>query len=141
MSLRFVSLFFTVAAFSACASTVPASESVSWDRLDGWSVHIVTEDEDGDLRSTRIWLVVHQGYGAIRTGSSVWAGNIERGSSVSIRNGGLEVPVVATPVADLEERRSIDAEFATKYGWQESAFIPSDRAASDDRYFRLEAVP
>ncbi len=141
MGFRILSLLVVGVASLACASPNPASQPVSWDQLTDWSVHVVTEDGDGDLRAARIWLVVHEGRGVIRTGSSVWAENIERGSAVSIRSGGVDFPVLATAIRDLAERRSIDEEFAKKYGWQESAFIPSDRAASDDRYFRLVAKP
>ncbi len=102
---------------------------------------MVTHDADGDERVTRIWIVVHDGLGAIRTGESRWAKNILRGSAVAIRAGGFDSVVSATEIEDLAIRRSIDTEFANKYGWQESAFIKNDRAASEDHYFRLVAAP
>ncbi len=85
----------------------------------------------------RIWIVVLDGVGVIRTEQSRWWKNLERGSLCWIRTGGFEYPVEVEVVTGLAQRRRIDAAFAAKYGWQERVVITEDRAATDDNYMRL----
>lgn len=126
-------------AIAGCATPPLAQTAIDWNRADRWSVHVVTEDADGDLRVARIWIVVLDGVGVIRTEQSRWWKNLERGSLCWIRTGGFEYPVEVEVVTDLARRRRIDAAFATKYGWQERIVISEDRAATDDHYMRLTA--
>jgi hypothetical protein len=114
-----------------------ASAPIDWNEADRWSVHVVTQDADGDLRVARIWIVVLDGAGVIRTQQSRWWKNIERGSFCRIRIDGHDYPVEVHELTDLALRRRIDQAFADKYGWQERMVISDDRAASDDHYMRL----
>ena len=125
---------------TGCASPPLAQAPIDWDAANRWSVHVVTEDADGGLRVARIWLVVLDGRGVIRTGQSRWWKNIERGSFCRIRTGGHEFEVATEEVTDLAERRRIDAAFQVKYGWQETLVMPSDRAGTNDHYMRLVAT-
>ena len=122
-----------------CVTPPVASVPVDWNAVDNWSVHVVTEDADGDLRVARIWIVVLDGAGVIRTQQSRWWKNIQRGSFCRIRFDGREFPVDVEVLTDLAVRRRVDIAFAEKYGWQERMVIAGDRAATDDHYMLLTA--
>lgn len=122
---------------AGCATPPVASGPVDWNAVDDWSVHVVTEDADGDLRVARIWIVVLDGGGVIRTQQSRWWKNLERGSFCRIRFDGREFPVDVEVLTDLAVRRRVDVAFAEKYGWQERMVIAGDRAATDDHYMLL----
>ena len=124
---------------AGCATHPLASAPIDWVEANRWSVHVVTEDADGDLRAARIWIVVLDGAGVIRTQQSRWWKNIERGSFCRIRVDGREYPVAFEELTDLAVRRRADVLFAEKYGWQEAMVISEDRAASADHYMRLTA--
>jgi hypothetical protein len=67
---------------------------IDWESVnDRWSVHVLTEDENGDERRTRLWIALLDGEGTLRAGGGRWAVNMKR------------------------ER--IDAAFREKYGWQD----------------------
>ncbi|MAE94311.1 MAG: hypothetical protein CL910_06590 [Deltaproteobacteria bacterium] len=124
----------------ACAggAVPPATEPVDWTEAgQPWSVFIVTEDPDGSERSIRIWLVVDDGTGVIRTGNSRWWANLQRNPSCRLRAAGAEYRLRAVPITDIAERQRVDEAFLAKYGWQERTFIKSDRAGSGDPYLRL----
>ncbi|MCG8589148.1 MAG: DUF2255 family protein [Proteobacteria bacterium] len=126
----------------ACAAPRAAEQPLDWANTDRWSFHVVTEDADGGERVTRIWFAVVDGAGVIRTRRTTrWWGNLERGSALRVRMDGLDYPVAVALVTEPAERERADAAFAAKYGWQERAVIPDDRAASDDPYMRLTNLP
>lgn len=128
-----------VALSVGCASTKQATAPIDWEAANRWSVHAVTEDADGGLRVARIWIVQHDEAAVIRTQQSRWWKNLERGSFLRIRVDGQEYPVGFEPITGLATRRLADEAFAQKYGWQETAVIQDDRAASSDNYLRLTA--
>jgi hypothetical protein len=99
-------------------------------------VEIVTRDEDGAPRETKIWLVVVDGEGYIRTGGTRWWGNVERDPDVTLRVAGVEHPLRAELVTDEALLARVVASFRTKYGF-------SDRMAGlvrfgDTHVMRLE---
>ena len=53
---------------------------------------IVTHDEDGGERVTKLWLVVVDGEGVIRTDDSRWFRNIQRDPNVVFWVGGHAHP-------------------------------------------------
>jgi hypothetical protein len=116
-------LFFAV----ACASTAPpvVDTAVDWTAVAGEQVPvIVTQDPDGAERVTKLWLVVVEGQGLIRTGDTRWFRNIERDANVVFRVGGHAHRLRAELVTDavLEERAH--AAFREKYGWQDWMIHP-----------------
>lgn len=123
-----------------CASARIAESPIDWAGLDDWSVFIVTEDEDGSPRETRIWIAVVDGAGVIRTRNSRWWGNLQRGSASALRVGGVDYPMEVEGVIDAKQRQRADAAFLAKYGWQESMLMGPERAASQDPYLRLTAA-
>lgn len=79
-------------------------------------IQIITEDPDGDVRETKIWIVVLDGTGYIRTNNSRWLANIRRGSPVSLRSEEWESRVTATEIEDGEVDVQVESAFKSKYG-------------------------
>jgi hypothetical protein len=111
-----------VAAVAACASTpvLQATDSIDWGAAADEGVpQIVTVDSDGDTRVTKLWLVVVDGSGYIRTGGSRWFANIERDPDVVLRLRGTDYPLRAKSVLDADLRDRINEAFRVKYGFQD----------------------
>jgi hypothetical protein len=87
-------------------------------------VQIVTRNEDGTARETKIWLVVVDGQGYVRTGGTRWWGNIERDPDVVLRVAGAEHPLRAELVNDPEIAAKVEAALRTKYGWSDRLIGP-----------------
>jgi hypothetical protein len=80
-------------------------------------VTIVTRNEDGSARETKIWIVTLDERGFVRTGNTRWFRNIERDPNVTLRSAGQEVAVRATPVEDEPLRARIEDAFRAKHGF------------------------
>jgi hypothetical protein len=105
-------------ALALAAAPAAAQPGPDWGVLaDEDVVRIVTTDEDGGTRETKIWIVEVDGRGFVRTGGTRWFGNIERDPNVVLKAAGLELQLRATPVEDEALRARIEEAFAAKYGW------------------------
>lgn len=81
------------------------------------TVHVLTTDADGDARATKIWVLVLDGVGYIRTSdSTTWGDNVEREPEIALRVGVLEHPLHATFITDTADRERIVTGFIAKYG-------------------------
>ena len=61
----------------------------------------MTSKEDGSERETKVWLVVVDGQGYIRTSQgTTWGGNVERNPDIALRIEGSEYPLRAVFVED-----------------------------------------
>lgn len=110
-----LALPFILAAFALPALAVDVPES--WRPYAEESVvEILTRDEDGGARETKVWIVVVEQAGFVRTNDSQWLANIRRGSDVVLRARGTEVPVRAEEVSDTALKASVEAAFLEKYG-------------------------
>ena len=109
---------------SLAAAEGPAA-SIDWSTAaDVEVVEILTTNADGSVKETKIWLVVIDGGGYIRTSGSSWFENIQRDSNVTLRVGEAEYPLRAELVEDEALRERIQAALKEKYG-AFSNFIPS----------------
>lgn len=90
-----------------------------WDEVaEVGTIEIVTHDEDGDARETKIWFAVLDGQGFIRTGNSNWGENIRRDPrDVVLRIEGKEYPLRAEFIENDRLRERVVAAFRAKYGW------------------------
>ena len=79
-------------------------------------VEILTTDADGDLRKTKIWIVLLEGRAYIRTMNTRWYANLERDPSARIHSEGREVPIRVEAVTDAELKRRVEGRFRSKYG-------------------------
>jgi hypothetical protein len=93
---------------------------IDWESVnDRWSVHVLTEDENGDERRTRLWIALLDGEGTLRAGGGRWAVNMKRDSIAGLLVQGVEYPVRVEFIEDEATRERIDAAFREKYGWQD----------------------
>ena len=102
------------------AETAPDWQSVAEERVPT----IVTRDPDGAERVTKLWLVVVDGQGLIRTGDSRWFKNIEREPNVVFRVGGQAYSLRAERVTDASLVKRANAAFREKYGWEDRFIHP-----------------
>jgi hypothetical protein len=106
------------------------------------TVEIITLDEDGSPRETRIWIVVVDEFGFIRTNDSKWLGNIRRDPAIRLRTRDVTADFAAEEIDDPAVYDRVEQAFKEKYGWMQkvmSAFrmsrptvlriSPSDAAA------------
>jgi hypothetical protein len=120
---------------AACATRVPPASvtPLDWTAVaDQGTPAIVTQDPDGDERVTKLWVVVVDGEGLIRTGDSRWFRNIERDPDVDFWIGGHSYPLRAELVTDESIKKRAGDAFREKYGWTDIPF-----ANPDDNVMRL----
>jgi hypothetical protein len=100
------------------------------------TVYVITTDEDGDVRETKIWLLVLDDVGYIRTSRGTrWGDNVERNPDIALRVADADYPLRATFVEEDAERARIVAGFEAKYG---SNPILNWIRGDDPRIMRLE---
>jgi hypothetical protein len=87
-------------------------------------VEILTTNEDGTTRETKVWLAVVDGQGYVRTGGTRWWGNIERDPTIVLRVAGAEHPLRAERVTDPQLVAKVEAALRTKYGWSDRLIGP-----------------
>lgn len=111
-------LWFVAAASLLFASVPAAAADIDWAAVaDVETVHVLTTDEDGDARATKVWLVVLDGDGYIRTSRrTTWGKNVARDPDIALLIGDTDYPVRATFIVDEAERARIIAAFEEKYG-------------------------
>ena len=113
MSLRTRALLPLSIAFTLAAPAV----AIDWQPFaERDVVEILTRDADGSVRETKVWIVVLDGAGYVRTNDSRWLANIRRGSEVELRLDANVSPVRATEREDPELRERVEAGFRAKYG-------------------------
>jgi hypothetical protein len=128
-----------VAVASLLFAPIPAiAADLDWAAVaDVGTVHVLTTDEDGDARATKIWLLVLDGWGYIRTSRrSTWGDNVEHNPDIGLRVERTDYPVRATFIVDEAERARIVAGFEVKYG---SNPILNLFRGDDPRIMRLES--
>jgi len=117
-SVRPILGFWFAAAASLLFAATSAAADIDWAAVaDVDTVHVLTTDDDGDARTTKIWLVVLDGHGYIRTSRrTTWGKNVARDPDIALRIGDTDYPVRATFIVDEAERARIVAAFEEKYG-------------------------
>ena len=100
-------------------------EAIEWDRYaEEGTVEVVTTDEDGSARVTKVWLAVVDGQGYIRTGKTRWGGNLERNPELTFRVGETELPLRVEFVTDQTERDAVKAALREKHGFSDWILSP-----------------
>jgi hypothetical protein len=129
-SLAILLSFCALLCVSACAAPPAAATGpLDWTALlDLDVIEIITTDEDGDVRATKVWFVLVGDVSYLRTSSSRWLENIRRNPQVTIRIDRVDYPQVATDVTSADLIEQVDAASRAKYGWQDS-FIHTFRSA------------
>jgi hypothetical protein len=121
------------------AAALPdAARGLDWGALAEVDVpELVTHDEDGAERVTKLWLVVVDGQGFVRTGETRWAENIARSPEVELRALGEAHLLRAAAVSDVPLRERVSAALRTKYGWLDR-LIHLFGDDDDAKIFRLD---
>jgi hypothetical protein len=83
------------------------------------TVEVLTEDEDGSLRVTTVWLLVLDGEGYVRTGGTSWGANVVRSGNLTLRIDENEYPLGVEFEEDEDLRAQIEQGFRDKYGWSD----------------------
>ena len=127
-------------ALAACArqpeSFPAAMQPLDWVAVaDVGTPQIVTTDPDGALRETKLWFVVVEGDGYIRTGDSRWFRNLQRDPTLVMRIEGRAYPLRAELVVDDALRARLNQTFREKYGV--SDFLVHPFGAPDANLLRL----
>jgi hypothetical protein len=98
----------------------PAAYAMDWAGLaDADVVRIVTVDEDGSARTTKIWVVVVDSAPYVRTGATRWFANLERDPLVVVTKGETEYAARALRVTAAERISQVQAAFREKYGFMD----------------------
>jgi hypothetical protein len=128
-----------VALMNFGCTTVPVSNGMppSAEVDDRWSLQVVTIDEDGSDRVTRIWIATMDGEPVLRTGESRWWNNLQRDASIRIRLSGTDYPYRAESMERFEDKVRIDEIFLEKYGGWERALFSQERGKTHSNYARL----
>jgi hypothetical protein len=96
------------------------AEYPDWEQaLDVKVIEVLTRDEDGDQRATKVWFVMLDGAPYLRTNGSKWLANLRRDPNLGLRIDDREYEARAEeiPGDDIVER--VDRASVEKYGWQE----------------------
>ena len=100
-------------------------EAIEWDRYsEEGTVEVITTDEDGSARETKVWLAVVEGQGYVRTGKTRWGGNLERNPDIVLRIGETELPLRVEFVTDQTERDAVKAALREKHGFSDWILNP-----------------
>ena len=111
-----------LAALLACAtSTLVQGTDLDWSAAaDIAVIAIITTDDDGDVRETKVWFVLLDGVSYLRTNDSRWLENIRRDPNVKIVIDGTEYAQRADEVTGTQLVERVDAATREKYGFQDS---------------------
>jgi hypothetical protein len=111
--------FFAIALALALAGASPAF-AVDWSKHAAEQVvRVVTSDEDGAARTTKVWIVVVDGEAYLRTGGTRWGKNVERNPDVRLLAEGAEYDLRVEFVSDEALRARVTQALREKYGWSD----------------------
>jgi len=106
------------AAFLVCLAAVSASGAgFDWSPFERESViHVLTRDEDGAVRNTKVWVVVVDGSGYVRTNASTWLENIQRNPEIEVQASGHAYLMRTDEVKDAAVKEQVEEAYKEKYG-------------------------
>jgi hypothetical protein len=148
--LQHVGMLSIVLLVAACDRTViPSAAPLDWEALrDRQMVLITTTDPEGRPRTTRLWIVVVDDAGYLRSADTRWSRDVARDPHFLLLVDGTSFPVSATPVPHgTGEHARVMAAFAEKYGLLGRAvlrfysLVGRYAGPADARILRLEAKP
>lgn len=83
-------------------------------------IEVLTVDEDGDPRETKVWFVLLGGEPFLRTNGTHWLENLRRDPELGLRIEGHEYVARAEEIQGDEIVGKVDEASRRKYGWQEA---------------------
>ena len=125
-----------VVAFALVSASSAESATQDWSR---WShlrtVEVISTDEGGRARTTTVWIVVVEGQAYLRTGSTIWGGNVERVGRLKLKGEPGEYQFRAERITDPSLQEKVMAAFRAKYGFSDR--ISGVIRLGKSRIFRL----
>ena len=113
--VRAVLLAFALAAASSAESATP-----DWSKwADLQTVQVISTDEGGRARTTTVWIVVVDGQAYLRTGRTIWGGNVEREGKLKLKGEPGEYQFRAERITDPALEEKVMAAFRAKYGYRD----------------------
>ena len=110
---------FRVAA--SCLAVLAASGAAAaqdWGAIGATDVVVVvTRNQDGSERETKVWIIEVDDRAYIRTAATRWYGNVERETDIVLRVGEDELPLRAVLVTDALLAEQVEAAFREKHGF------------------------
>ena len=95
-----------------------AAEAQDWGAIGATDVVVVvTRNQDGSDRDTKVWIVEVDDRAYIRTAATRWYGNVERDPDIVLRVGEDEFPLRAVLMTDAPLAEHVEAAFRKKYGF------------------------
>jgi len=128
---RSVALAFALGVASSAAAALP-----DWSKwADLQTVQVISVDAGGRPRTTTVWIVVVDGQPYLRTGGTIWGGNVERAGKLKLKGGPGEYELRIEKVTDPSRQEKVMAAFRAKYGvWDRVSGLIR---FGGDRIFRL----
>ena len=99
----------------AIAAADPARAAWS-DYKDEQEIFAVLHDEKGEVHEVKIWIVVLDDHGFIRTRNTSWRGDLERDPKAALRIKDKEIAIRPIPVKDPELYKRVNDAYTAKYG-------------------------
>jgi len=87
-------------------------------------IEVVTTNEDGTARTTKIWIVVVGGDAYVRTGKTGWGQNLERDPDLRVLTATGAYDLRVEFVTDEAARAPVVEAFRAKYGWPDRLMSP-----------------
>jgi len=119
--MRFAVSALALAGALALASAHAAHAAWS-DYKDEQEIFAVVPGDDGP-REVKIWLVVLDDQGFIRTRNTSWRPALENGADVVLKIQGKEIPIRAIPVKDPDVYNRVNEAYTAKYGVTPHVFL------------------
>jgi hypothetical protein len=116
MHTRLFALAFALALAAPALAAPP--DWAKWAEIG--TVEVVTSDEDGDSRTTKVWIVVLDGQAYVRTGGTRWGDNVERAGKLELRGDPGSLALRAEKIADEVLKERVVAAFHEKYGFSDT---------------------
>lgn len=118
MRLALIVLLFA----AALAAADPAR--AAWSEFkDEQEIFAILHGEDGKAREVKIWLVVLDDRGYVRTRNTSWRPALESDPKAALRIQGKDHPIRAIPVKDLELYDRVNEAYTAKYGVTPHIFL------------------
>jgi hypothetical protein len=106
----------------ALAAAGPARAGWS-DYKDEQEIFALVHGEDGQLREVKIWLVVLDDQGYVRTRNTSWRAALESDPKAALKIAGKEIPIRAVPVKDPALYDRVNEAYTAKYGVTPHVFL------------------
>ena len=98
--------------------------SAAWaDYKDAQEIFAVVHDAQGKPREVKIWIVVLEDNGYVRTRNTGWREDFERDPNARLKIAGKEIAVRPIPVKDPDTYKRVNEAYTEKYGVMPHIFL------------------